>query len=1732
MTSPIDPSAGEIDQGQLEELLLDFDVHWNADRFEQVVDELADGHESFRQVALLELSKVDIEKRMESGGSPRCEDYLKHFGTPDTLTSVIVELATTEYFLRLDNGQALDLEGLESRFPEQHDAIRRRLESHLQQPNVDTDAPQGTHETLATKSQRRPHELPDRFGRYEIRRQLGSGAMGAVYLAWDTTLGREVALKIPIIAEEDSEELIERFRREARAAATLRHANVCPVFDVGSIDGTHFISMAFIEGSTLEERLRSETALSSAESANLIASIARGVLAAHQQGIIHRDLKPANIMIDAQGEPVVTDFGLARPASSEHDSTVTKSGALVGTPAYMSPEQVRGERATTRSDIYSLGVLLYRMLAGRLPFDGSVASVFAQVLRDAPERPSHHRNDIDPRIEEVCMRMIAKDPADRFGNLEEVINQLDAKSPSEPKTEVAPAGPPEHEHGWRSAVVAIGTIGLLALLSTVVFFTTQYGDVRVKVIGNDPGIEIKFDGKELKVGETSHHRSGKRPLAIRLGDQRLKIGENIPISIAEFDGEATLVVKSNGVAIAANELEVERRKTTLLTIEFVPRKPPAESGHANSNGMSSRENLATPSHPDEGELLALYHRPEPPLLSDWLRGRNVITVAQDGSGDYETIREAVDQLKRGDAIEILDQGPYFETLVIEKPPKDTGIFSRHDPIVWSSFEDSKKIHHIAHPNDFRINGLVFVRDGGEGLTGKTFRSIWTNRVVIENCVFHSLQRPIEGDERPCDVSLPTDPPIRSVVVLRDNLLNTSCKNFLSPSSCDLLIARNYFYGRGGSKVNLNPGGWGERHGLGRHNLAVIHNVFDGSAPFFFDMRWRDPDNQRILIANNTSLRTISDSIFYGPQVGERQATRQVALINNVMRDIDFVDAPDAASAEKEWLVSSNASSQQSRLNEERGGKSASEIEYLSGDWQSDQFARIDPKCEAARAGFGGELPDYIGALPPGEPPSAGDWFTRLIKKRERIEERLGEIQAMRVAAENAKTSRGQQVSRELGTWKLGLERDDLLPGLALRPAKIARIRRWQVVPDIPASFFRPILNHDDRLVAIHGLSGLTHIFDVSGKEWELVSIVPNAHVVSTRVPLDWHPSEDRFAGVSESGNVACWSHEGSREWVSEAGVSTALAWSPNGKFLASLNEQGTTLLVLDGLTGDVIDKTRVDSPAFDIRWKDDELVLILCESAKLVTWNRTKRDIHSTWDFRHLGPFLLTKQYGQISHRGRWIVWCDRTERDRITCIVDVMNQKLHCQLDEAGWGYASSNFSADGSRFAISKFGGLCLIFDVATGNVIWKHNFERETLFVNICMSQSGEKIVTAPFSSSVSAAQLRRIDDPTTISQIRGVGGERSLSWFPFENTIAFNGADRVIRTLNLNRNEIADLVREPKSVPTLIEVSADGNLAAIGTLDPGSGESTGRILNLKTSEVANELHEVQFPNQYRLLRFSDDGRFLATLSGSHIDSEVQTYDASSGHRLWFSELSNGVHNNGARAAFSWVANRIIFSTGPGSVEGRSVDASLVPMRLQVPQRGDGVKGISIVGETLVGLTVNQLAIHKWDVEGRLVQSFQLPTWARAQLALHPNEKHVAVMYRAEDGIRGHDRVALWDVRDGFRQTSMQVRRSPRGGGDVEMRWSPEGDFLAIQPDFWGEECIRIVAYPSMLPYASLHTFPDSSFAMLSASGELIIDQGNAIDHLRCIVEGSDGRMELLSYRDFLETYASEIEAVVQP
>ena len=318
--------------------------------------------------------------------------------------------------------------------------------------------------------------------RYRLDRKIGSGGMADVWLAEDTELDRQVAIKILHDRFAQDKEFVQRFQREAQSAAGLQHPNVVGIFDRGNFDGTYFIAMEYVHGPSLKELVKG--GMDSHDAIDFTRQILNAARFAHRKGIVHRDLKPQNVLIDDEGRVRVADFGIARAGEN---SDITATGSVMGTAQYISPEQAQGKETTPRSDIYSIGVILYEALTGRVPFEGdSAVAVALKQVSEAPRRPSALKPKVPPALDAVVMRALAKDPDARFKDADAFLKALDAaeRAPDAPRPQdtaayaaVSPEGetdlPVEEEYveyedrrrRWRWILLALLAAGVAALLA-------------------------------------------------------------------------------------------------------------------------------------------------------------------------------------------------------------------------------------------------------------------------------------------------------------------------------------------------------------------------------------------------------------------------------------------------------------------------------------------------------------------------------------------------------------------------------------------------------------------------------------------------------------------------------------------------------------------------------------------------------------------------------------------------------------------------------------------------------------------------------------------------------------------------------------------------------------------------------------------------------------------------------------------------------------------------------------------------------------------------------------------------------------------------------------------------------------------------------------------------------------------------------------------------------------------
>ena len=485
----------------LADAVREFEQSWHSDAATDIGQFLPTAANPLRERVLVELVKVDQEYRWEQGEQRRVEDYLADWPDLGGRDAILAELLEAECLTRAVLDSAATVDELRIRFPAIHERVN--LHQISADAEVERGGPPATNilalpldtsnrslENTASRAVDKYVLKPGHcFGRYEILGLLGRGGMGTVYRARDTHLKREVALKIPRFDARSDPDAVARFVREAEAAAQIDHPNVCTIYDAGEIDGTYYITMRLVHGPSLASWIKNGQ-LDLRQAASIVGKLATALAGVHDKGIVHRDIKPSNVMMDESDEPLLMDFGLARP--SDVDRLLTSSGAVLGTLPYMSPQQVDGEPADFRSDIYSLGVLLYQMLTGRLPFTGKLTEVMVRISKSRPPKPSKFRVELDPELEAICLKAMVKSPADRYQSVAEMADALQQYLEGLPR----PHGPLSRVRRQRLGAAGAGA---LVLLGVLIYLKTGSGTLELDVPAD---ATVKIDGHAIEIKST------------------------------------------------------------------------------------------------------------------------------------------------------------------------------------------------------------------------------------------------------------------------------------------------------------------------------------------------------------------------------------------------------------------------------------------------------------------------------------------------------------------------------------------------------------------------------------------------------------------------------------------------------------------------------------------------------------------------------------------------------------------------------------------------------------------------------------------------------------------------------------------------------------------------------------------------------------------------------------------------------------------------------------------------------------------------------------------------------------------------------------------------------------------------------------------------------------------------------------------------------------------------------
>jgi len=795
-----------------------------------------------------------------------------------------------------------------------------------------------------------PAQQPDELGRlgdYRLLRVLGVGGMGIVFKGEDIRLERPVALKVMrpgVAAKRDAKA---RFLREARATASLSHDHIVQIFQVGEHDGVPFIAMQYLAGESLETRLKRIGKLSDDEVIRIGKGIASGLAAAHEAGMIHRDIKPDNIWMELKTDRAkILDFGLVRDDHS--DEGLTQSGAILGTPRYMAPEQVAGEKVDHRADLFSLGSLLYHLAAGKPPFTGPTIPALLYAIAHSPPQPlAESSPQINQALADLIMRLLGKQITDRPDSAAQVADELARIEPelTAPQTAGQQKHKPPHD---RWPLVASAGAAALAIMLAVIVITIR-----------------SRDGKQTKI----------------------EIAEGTSTNLDLAPGTEVTIEQKSPQATTSPASQIDPEKDSPSTQGIQP--PLANVPFSASEAKSEKPTVAA-AIPTAEEINAVH-----PPLDRWLDGREILSVAQDGSAMFTTIQAALDAQKDGQVVQVMDKGPYRESLQWHNK-KDCGLISEVQTVVeshdWVKTDSTSSTFLgavvLKNVQASRLQGFTFISFPTKYHHLRPLFLSETPGLCVDSCVvLPVLQRNAE-QPRTLDVHFwftPTYgfPPIcvRNSVIATGNLIFWGKK--ADNSVCQVYCYHNWIrsYGACLSAPDTLPT-IGAGLNVGAYSHTTVSNFSFGFVNNVIEII--DSAHEPIFSGEGFRLQFHSNTII-NPTRGVLAARQAISADCSFVDNLSFtqfndVSFPDndvnklISVAKKHWEIRNNYVNAGPRngdaflaLSDSR----AEQIRLYSTDPVNRNFIRVDPDSLSVPLGD-----PFPGALPPGPAPPEGDWFTR------------------------------------------------------------------------------------------------------------------------------------------------------------------------------------------------------------------------------------------------------------------------------------------------------------------------------------------------------------------------------------------------------------------------------------------------------------------------------------------------------------------------------------------------------------------------------------------------------------------------------------------------------------------------------------------------------------------------------------------------------------------------------------
>lgn len=830
------------------------------------------------------------------------KEYVQRYPELGSIAQLNSALIVREFQGRLSTSEEITL----SQFATEYDLTDEALIKRLEQVALEQEA-----------------SLPPAIPGYDRIRPLGQGGMGVVYRARQKRMKRPVAIKLIPAHLHDNADLRKRFEREMQAAAALNHTHIVTAYHADEYQQMLYLVSELADGQDLSRVVKEQGPFSVERAVSVILQIAEGLSHAHQRGVIHRDIKPGNLIYNQKKNFVqVLDFGLAKfrdqseleddASSLSHD--LTSTGAIMGTVNYMAPEQALDTKAADeRSDIYSLGCVLHFLLTGEPPFRGSSLMSMLLAHREQPIPDlSDIRSEIPAEVNSIFSRMIAKDPADRYATMEEVITAFSALNISldeeestlisQEKTNLATEElvnattvimPEPVRSQRRNVFLAIGMLGVLG------FFGFAF--------------------------------------------QNSRQGDSAP------SPESALIAKS---------------------LPVLPSLSPEPAAKKTSETVPTQTTAAV----DD----------DPPSLNEWLKGREILTVAQDGTGQFTSIQEACRALKEDQVVEILDQGPYRETLRFGKLPANTGLVSRVGTVLaLNTIRDSPvhkgrySGHGINNIKGFRLSGIYFSR-GGHRRDADLVNIGPSEDLIIDNCVFEAppslaFDNTYRYKKRHYSFSLTVNG--SKTIQIRHCIMGSSAAFYIADQT-QLSIKHNWFQPSLLSQLDIGT----YRDEIKEYcQIEIGENVFSKTGYRSIAHQLPQSSNLNLSIQQNT---------FYGGEaIGFIRDFPQhpVKIDNNVFlkntqplwfsenAKTVFGDLPDKWSITDNIHFNDHYTSRLSLLTKD-GNNKIQTIPYIASLNDPDHYLRYK-LLNAADT-----VPADCGAFPPGPAPPEGDWLTKLIER--------------------------------------------------------------------------------------------------------------------------------------------------------------------------------------------------------------------------------------------------------------------------------------------------------------------------------------------------------------------------------------------------------------------------------------------------------------------------------------------------------------------------------------------------------------------------------------------------------------------------------------------------------------------------------------------------------------------------------------------------------------------------------